>query len=273
MNRLLACWLLLIGCSPAGYQAAGLEPAPPPRSQHELQMSEIDRRLRDANESGDDVGAAHWERLRAWEVHQQAAVVDATERAAWANGKAITPRDTPAGIVGMLVRLDGTVDRVDDAMAYFDFQTSSVVCRRETVMPRHSRWGRRRSGGGGRWRSSGSHRRSGWWRHRRGTGTAPEPVEEYRGVFWPYQFGGKQPAAETPTPSPPKAQACQTITKDWTMGIVQPINYRFQVGDRVQALGRPQQTSSGLLLTEARFKFVGRGQSVLYAALPDRTPL
>lgn len=261
MYRLGTVFFLLLGCTPVGHVAAVPAPVPLAHGQHEQ-----------SRESDDAAGAAHWERVRAWERQQQAATVEAKERADWDAGKPITVRDTPEGLVGMLVRLDDTADRVDDAMAYFEFQTALVVCTREPWQPHRFRWGRGK-GSGKRWRASPGYRRKGYWRGGGRSGKASEPVEEYRGVFWDYQFGQQPPSTETPTVPPANKTTCKTVTRSWSMGIAHPPNYRFQVGDRIQAVGRPQRTDTGLLLTDASFKFVGRGQTVLFAALPSHTPL
>lgn len=261
MYRLGTVFFLLLGCTPVGHVAAVPAPVPLAHGQHEQ-----------SRESDDAAGAAHWGRVRAWERQQQAATVEAKERADWDAGKPITVRDTPEGLAGMLVRLDDTADRVDDAMAYFEYQTAIVVCTGEPLQPHRHRWGRKKSGWK-RWRSSPGYQRKHYWRRGGRSHTAKEPVEEYRGVFWGYQSGSQKPSAETTIAHSAKPTTCKTVTQSWSMGIPHPPSYQFQVGDRIQAIGRPVRTSTGLRLTDASVKFVGRGQAVLYAARPSQMPL
>ncbi len=139
----------------------------------------------------------------------------------WDAGKPISVRDTPEGLAGMLVRLDDTADRVDDAMAYFEYQTAIVVCTGEPLQPHRHRWGRKKSGWK-RWRSSPGYQRKHYWRRGGRSHTAKEPVEEYRGVFWGYQSGSQKPSAETTIAHSAKPTTCKTVTQSWSMGIPHP---------------------------------------------------
>lgn len=261
MNRLVVSCFLLVGCNPIGFVVN--VPAPVPLAPGQQDQAKV---------SADVAGTSHGVQAREWERLQQAARVESKEREAWDAGKPIAVRDTPEGLVGVLVRIDNTADRVDDAMAYFEYQTATVVCQREPMRPHRIRWGRKKSGWK-HWRASPGYQRKHYWRRGGRTHTAKEPIQEYRGVFWGYQSAPQQSSADATGTHPTKPTTCKTVTQSWSIGIPHPPSYQFQVGDHIQAIGRPVRTDAGLRLTDASIKFVARGQTVLYAALPNQMPL